>query len=155
MVSSLVGLLYELTNRGTYYKGKSDAESVIKSGRAKHRFIEWVKFLGGNPYPEIKAKRFVVESPVDGYVSEIDGEALGWLIVEMGGGRRRAEDRIDYSVGLAFFKKIGDRVEKGEPIGEIYYNSGDIRIFSEKFLRAFGFSQEEVEKPMLIKEKVV
>ena len=155
VVSSLVGLLYELMERGTYYKGKSDAEAVIKSGKAKHLFIEWVKFLGGNPYPEIKAKRFTVESPVDGYVSEIDGEALGWLIVEMGGGRRKAGDRIDYSVGLAFFKKVGDKVEKGEPIGEIYYNSGNIEVFSNKFLKAFNFSQEEIEKPELIKEKVV
>ena len=155
VVSSLVGLLYELTEKGSFNKGKFDAEEVIRNGKALKRFTEWVEFLGGNPYPEIRAKRFVVESPVGGYISDIDGERLGWLIVEMGGGRKRAEDRIDYSVGLAFFKKIGDRVEKGEPIGEIYYNSGDIKALSEKFLRAFNFSQEEVEKPELIKEKVV
>ncbi len=155
VVSSLVGLLYELTEKGSFNKGKFDAEEVIKNGKALKRFTEWVEFLGGNPYPEIRAKRFVVKSPVGGYVSGIDGEQLGWLIVEMGGGRKRAEDQIDYSVGLAFFKKIGDRVEKGEPIGEIYYNSGDIKALSEKFLRAFNFSQEEVKKPELIKEKVV
>ncbi len=155
VVSSLVGLLYELTERGSFLKGKSDAEEVIKSGKALKRFTDWIEYLGGNPYPEIKAKRFVVESPVDGYVSTIDGEALGWLIVEMGGGRRKAGDRIDYSVGLAFFKKVGDRVEKGEPIGEIYYNGRDIENLSTKFLSAFQFSQEPVEKPKLIKEKVV
>ena len=73
----------------------------------------------------------------------------------MGGGRRKAGDRIDYSVGLAFFKKVGDKVEKGEPIGEIYYNGRDIENISTKFLSAFQFSQEPVEKPKLIKEKVV
>ncbi len=155
IVSSLVGLLYELTERGSFLKGKSDAEEVIKSGKALKRFTDWIEYLGGNPYPEIKAKRFVVESPVNGYISAIDGEALGWLIVEMGGGRRKAGDRIDYSVGLAFFKKVGDKVEKGEPIGEIYYNGRDIENISTKFLSAFQFSQEPVEKPKLIKEKVV
>jgi len=155
VVSSLVGLLYELTDRGTFEKGKSDAEEVIKRGRAAERFINWVEYLGGNPCPEIRAKRFVVESPADGYVSDIDGEALGWLIVEMGGGRKRAEERIDYSVGLAFFKKIGDRVEKGEPVGEIYYNRGDVEEFNRKFLSAFSFSENAVEKPQMIKEKVV
>jgi len=155
VVSSLVGLLYELTDKGTFEKGKNDAEEVIKSGRAAERFINWVEYLGGNPYPEIRAKRFAVESPADGYVSAIDGEALGWLIVEMGGGRRKAGDKIDYSVGLAFFKKVGDRVEKGEPIGEIYYNTGDVENFSNKFLSAFQFSEKAVKKPRLIKEKVV
>ena len=155
VVSSLVGLLYELTGRGTFGKGKSNAEEVIKGGKAAERFIKWVEYLGGNPYPEIKAKRFVFESPVDGYVSAIDGEALGWLIVEMGGGRKKVGDRIDYSVGLAFFKKIGDKVEKGEPIGEIYYNTGNVEVFSKKFFSAFRFSEKPAEKPQLIKEKVV
>ncbi len=155
VVSSLVGALYELTGRGTFGKGKSDAEEVIKNGRAAERFINWVEYLGGNPYPEIRAKRFVVESPADGYVLGIDGEALGWLIVEMGGGRRKAGDKIDYSVGLAFFKKVGDKVEKDEPIGEIYYNAGGVENLSIKFLSAFQFSKEPVEKPKLIKGKVV
>lgn len=155
VVSSLVGLLYELTERGTFHKGKYNAEEVIKSGKALKRFTEWIEYLGGNPYPEIRAKRAVVESPVDGYISEIDGEALGWLIVEMGGGRKRAGEEIDYSVGLAFFKKVGDRVEKGEPIGEIYYSSGDEKNLSSKFLSAFKFSETAIEKPKLVKEKVV
>ncbi len=155
VVSSLIGLLYELTGKGTFSRGKTEAEEVIKSGKAIKRFEEWVKYLGGNPYPEIKAKHLVVESPASGYVSDINGEALGWLIVEMGGGRKRADDRIDYSVGLAFFKKIGDRVEKGEPIGEIYWNTGDREQFLNSFISAFKLSEEEVSRPELIKEKVV
>ncbi len=154
VVSSLVGLLYELTGKGTFSRGKTEAEEVIKSGKAIKRFEEWVKYLGGNPYPEIKAKRLVVESPASGYVSDINGEALGWLIVEMGGGRKRADDRIDYSVGLAFFKKIGDRVEKGEPIGEIYWNTGNQEEFKEKFLSSFSFSEKKQPKPLIIKAKI-
>ena len=155
VVSSLVGLLYELTGKGTFSRGKTEAKEVIKSGKAIKRFEEWVKYLGGNPYPEIKAKRLVVESPVSGYVSDINGEALGWLIVEMGGGRKRADDRIDYSVGLAFFKKIGDRVEKGEPVGEIYWNTGNCDEFKEKFLSSFSFSEKKQRKPLLVKAKIL
>ena len=42
----------------------------------------------------------------------------------LGGGREKKEDAIDHGVGLEFHKRIGDRVEKGEPLVTIHYNSG-------------------------------
>src|SRR5215470_8307540 len=41
----------------------------------------------------------------------------------LGGGREKKEDTIDHGVGLEFRKRIGDRVEKGEPLATIHYNS--------------------------------
>jgi pyrimidine-nucleoside phosphorylase len=37
--------------------------------------------------------------------------------------RRKKEDKIDHAVGLEFHKRIGDRVEKGESLATIHYNS--------------------------------
>jgi len=155
VVSSLVGVLYELTERGSYEEGKAEAEKVVLSGKAQKRFVEWIEFLGGNPEPKVEAKRITVESEMQGFISHIDGEALGWLIVEMGGGRKKGGEEIDYSVGLSFFKKIGDRVEKGEPLGEIYFNGGNPEDFSRKFLSAFKITEEPCKKPKLVKEKVL
>jgi len=42
----------------------------------------------------------------------------------LGGGRETKEDKIDHAVGLEFHKRIGDPVEKGEPLATIHYNSG-------------------------------
>ncbi len=154
VVSSLVGALYELTERGSFEEGKRNAEMVIREGRARDRFVSWIEYLGGDPQREVKAKKLLVESPLSGYVQSIDGESLGWLVVEMGGGRKRAEDSIDYSVGLAFFKKIGDKVEKGEPIGEIYYNRGNVEEFKRKFLSSYRIGNEKVDKPRIVKKFV-
>jgi pyrimidine-nucleoside phosphorylase len=41
----------------------------------------------------------------------------------LGGGREKKEDKIDHGVGLEFHKRVGDRVEKGEPLATIHYNS--------------------------------
>ena len=41
----------------------------------------------------------------------------------LGGGRENKEDAIDHAVGLEFHKRIGDRVEKGEPLVSIHYNA--------------------------------
>jgi pyrimidine-nucleoside phosphorylase len=150
----LVGALYELTERGSFEEGKRNAEMVIREGGARDRFVSWIEYLGGDPQREVKAKKLLVESPLSGYVQSIDGESLGWLVVEMGGGRKRAEDSIDYSVGLAFFKKIGDKVEKGEPIGEIYYNRGNVEEFKRKFLSSYRIGNEKVDKPRIVKKFV-
>jgi thymidine phosphorylase len=42
-----------------------------------------------------------------GFVSNIDTRALGMAVVELGGGRIRAEDDIDFAVGLSDFITIG------------------------------------------------
>jgi len=152
VVTSLVGALYELTEKGSFERGKEEAERVIAEGRARKRFTEWIEFLGGSPQVEIKAKKYTVRSPEEGFVESIDGEKLGWLIVEMGGGRRKGGEKIDYSVGLSFFKKVGDRVERGEPIGEIYYNQGNVKEFEEKFLSSYKVGKVKKEKPKLVKK---
>jgi len=152
VTASLAGALYFLTERGSFKEGKRLAEEVIKRGRALKRFTEWVEFLGGNPYPEVKAKRAEVRAPKEGFVAGIDGESLGWLLIEMGGGRRRAEDEIDYSVGFAFHKKVGDFVREGEVVGEVYFNSGKEEELVKKFLSAYAFSKERVERPKLVKK---
>jgi len=153
VTSSLVGLLYEITGKGSFEKGRSEAEEVIRKGEAQKRFVEWIEYLGGSLDLPRARYRFTVESPIDGYVASVDGEALGYLIVEMGGGRRVAGEEIDYSVGLSFLKKVGDKVVKGEPIGEVYCNDRN-QAYVEKFLEAYSFSASPVERPILIKEKI-
>ncbi len=154
VTTSLIGVLWELTGRGNFIDGKRLATEVISKGKAYDRFVSWIEFFGGTPKVKVAENRVKVKSPVDGFVSRIDGETLGFLIVEMGGGRKRADESIDHSVGLAFHKKIGDRVSKGETIGEIFYRSGNPEELVKKFLSAYRFSENEVKKPAIIKEKI-
>ena len=46
----------------------------------------------------------------------MDAETIGRVSLLLGGGRQTAEDAIDFAVGLSGIKKIGERVEKGEPL---------------------------------------
>jgi pyrimidine-nucleoside phosphorylase len=154
VVCSLCALLYEITGKD-YQEGYSSCREVILEGRALGRFVKWIEFLGGSTELKVAEKKETVVSQTSGFVKAINGEALGYLIVELGGGRNKAQDRIDYSVGLSFFKKVGDRVERGEPIGEVYYNRGDGKEWAKKFLSAYTFSEEPVEKPRLVKEKLL
>ena len=46
----------------------------------------------------------------------IDCNAIGSTVVAMGGGRRKLGDPIDPAVGVGIAVRIGDRVEKGQPL---------------------------------------
>jgi len=90
-----------------------------------------------------------------GFVKGIDNEKVGWACVELGGGRKVLEDRIDPEVGFYFYKKIGDAVKADEPLLKIYYNSEDRLESSIKLLnQAFSFSEEKVSPKELIQKRI-
>ena len=45
------------------------------------------------------------------------------MLVEIGGGRKTSNDKIDPSCGLYLNKKINDKINVGEPIIEIFGNN--------------------------------
>jgi len=47
--------------------------------------------------------------------------------VVLGGGREKKEDTIDHAAGLILHKKLGDRVQAGESLCTVLYNS-DARL---------------------------
>ena len=53
----------------------------------------------------------------------MDGRALGEVVVDLGGGRRRAGDSIHPGVGLAEIAALGDYLDAGEAVCMIHANS--------------------------------
>jgi pyrimidine-nucleoside phosphorylase len=112
----------------------------IEDGSAWMKFQEMVTYQGGelgglsdlNQVPKAPhISRFV--STRDGYVCGFKTNGIGRLIVELGGGRKVADDTIDHLVGLKFFKKIGDEVGRGEVIAEVHTNDKVLgRMATEK-----------------------
>jgi pyrimidine-nucleoside phosphorylase len=108
---------------------RTTLESHLNSGRAFDMFCRLISAQGGDAatleHPEkLPAARHCVEvrSAARGVVEQIDVRGLGMAIVEMGGGRRRAEDKIDPAVGLSSLKKVGDNLEAGEPLCKVHVN---------------------------------
>jgi pyrimidine-nucleoside phosphorylase len=111
--------------------GRLLAEAMISTGEAKEKFKQAISLQGGNERivddPQLlpQARSQVdVPSPSTGFITRTNCEQLGTALATLGGGREKKEDSIDHAVGLEFHKRIGDRVEKGEPLATIHYNSG-------------------------------
>jgi pyrimidine-nucleoside phosphorylase len=66
---------------------------------------------------------YEVPAPGAGFVTAIDAEAIGLAAVALGAGRARVEDRVDPAVGLLVEKKLGDRVEAGEPLCRVFHGA--------------------------------
>ncbi len=83
-------------------------ETSLSSGRAAEIFGEMISALGGPKDFMESAQRHLrnasiirpVYSDDEGLVSSIATRDLGLAVIELGGGRRRGDDKIDHAVGL-------------------------------------------------------
>ncbi|MEK7388424.1 MAG: thymidine phosphorylase [Elusimicrobiota bacterium] len=99
----------------------------IDDGSGFELFCRAVKAQGGNEavvrnpdlLPKAKMSRTVL-APKSGYVSILDARKIGHAAVMLGAGRAFMEAELDYGAGLELLKKVGDRVDKGEPVAILY-----------------------------------
>jgi pyrimidine-nucleoside phosphorylase len=130
-------------------EGRKLAERMISSGEAREKFRQCIRLQGGDERvidePDLLPKAasdVEVASRLGGAVVATDCEQFGIALAMLGGGRETKEDRIDHAVGLEFHKRIGQRVEKGEPLATIHYNS-DAKLAEAKRMVAESFVIED------------
>src|ERR1700676_1815765 len=124
----------------TVDEGKKLSADMIASGQAREKFREILGLQGGDvgviddPHRLAHARQTLdVASPAGGYISSTQCEQLGVACVVLGGGREKKENKIDPAVGLEFDKRIGDAIERGEPLCTLHYNS-DTRLSEARML---------------------
>ena len=108
--------------------GEARMARAFESGTAAERFARMVTGLGGPTDLIERADTHLRRAPVmgdvnaeaSGYVTAIDTRAVGMAVVELGGGRRQAEDSIDHAVGFEGLAGIGTSVEPGEPLARLH-----------------------------------
>jgi pyrimidine-nucleoside phosphorylase len=129
----------------TVEDGRRLAEKMVASGQAKEKFKHSIRLQGGDDRVVDDPKRLLgpryhveVPSPTSGYISGTNSQQFGIALAILGGGREKKEDIIDHAVGLQFHKRIGDRVEKGEPLATIGYNA-DTRLDEARALIAENY----------------
>ncbi len=122
-------MLY-LAEKGTLEDCKTMAEEQIKNGEAFAKLLEIISAQNGdvsviNDNSKFKNAEVVYEFKAgkSGYIQSMDTEKCGIASVELGAGRERKEDIIDYSAGIVFSRSIGDEVEAGETIAKLYSSS--------------------------------
>ena len=158
---SLAGIMIYLGGHAQNLKeGKKMAKEAITSGRALIKMREFIKAQGGDNkvvdnyeiFPTAKFKE-VVRAEKDGYVKSIDARQIGIASQMTGAGRATKEDQLDLSAGVKVLAKVGQIVQEGQVLLEIYSNERDkLDAAMSQAKKAFKLSKNKVEPPVLIKE---
>jgi pyrimidine-nucleoside phosphorylase len=108
-------------------RARTRVSAAIVDGSGLAKLEEIVRAQGGDPRAVRDPDRlpraprsYPVGSAAGGIVEAIDAEALGLAAVALGAGRARIEDEVDPAVGLVVHARIGDRVERGQPLCTIH-----------------------------------
>ncbi len=140
--------------------GRKLLKKIIDDGRALDKFRELVKNQGGDvrcvdePGLLPRAGKVVeLPSPKKGYIQRIDAERIGIASTLLGAGRERIGDKIDHAVGIVLNKKVGEKVEKGEPLALFHVNDNSrVEEAMELFLSVYRFGPKGPAPSPLIKK---
>ena len=73
----------------------------------------------------------------------MNDEEIGKISVRLGAGRLKKEDPIDFSAGIILKKKVGNKVERGEIIAELYTSKEEnLDELTKMYMDAITISQE-------------
>jgi thymidine phosphorylase len=143
-------------------QARDELEHLLDTRRAWAKFREWIEAQGGDLAPVddpelLPQARFVRElkAPQAGYVAALSAREVGLTSMLLGGGRAKKGDSVDHAVGIVLQAKVGDRVEKGQPLLTIHANDeGKLAGAQQRLLGAYGWSEEMVDPPPLVHEVV-
>jgi pyrimidine-nucleoside phosphorylase len=143
---------------------RAQVSAKLDSGDALEKFRSNIELQGGDAQvcdrPESLLNdgsiQFFVNALSSGFVSDIDTLAVGMALAEAGGGRTRAEDEVDRSVGIECIRKIGDEVREGDLLCIAYCRTeNDGSLIGAKLAEAFVISPSPPDKlPNLIHEVI-
>lgn len=99
---------------------KQIVEANIANGKAYNKFCEWINAQGGNLRGLVKPMLVqTLKAKNSGYITKINTQKLGELMMDLGAGRKHKDDVINYQVGIILNKKLGDYVKEGDLLMEL------------------------------------
>jgi len=134
----------------------------LESGTAFEKFREMVRLHGGDARVIDDAGRLPVArirkpfaATRGGYVAGADADAIGRACIVLGAGRRKVEDRVDHAAGITGLVKVGEKVERGQPLLILHANDKAKVGEAERLLAgAFRISGTKPSAPKLIVETI-
>jgi pyrimidine-nucleoside phosphorylase len=139
-------------------------ESKISNGEALERLKRNIGCQGGDQtvcddpekLVEQRIQKHEIKAAASGFVGAIDTLTIGNALSEIGGGRMRAEDKIDSAVGYECVAQLGDRIDAGDPIGILFCRSqAHLDSAGAKITAAYRIEETSPsQNPVLIHEVI-
>ncbi|GAB5404419.1 MAG: thymidine phosphorylase [Aureliella sp.] len=146
-------LLVELGLDSSLESAAQQLEAKLESGEPLERYVKMIESQGAQFSERLEiADASVVEADESGWVSAVDGQAVGHAIISLGGGRKKLGDQLNHRVGVEMLVAVGDSVERGQPLVRIFSDSeADRQCVSKELLSAVKIAAQPVEPLPLIR----
>lgn len=139
-------------------EGEKIANQKLLDKSAYKKFLELVEIQKGDvdyikDWANLKRAKFKKEiyASESGFISKMNAQDFGFTAIELGCGRKKVTDKIDYLAGIILNKKCGDEVRKGELLFELYAESEDkLAAGDKRSAKAVEISETKPVLPELI-----
>jgi thymidine phosphorylase len=162
-----MALADEMLLSGKLARNDEAASTVLArardSGAAAERFQRMVAVLGGPADLLERPEKHLPAAPVikpvaparAGHVTAMDVRAIGLAILALGGGRRRAEDKIDSRVGLTEMAAIGEEVGTARPLCLVHAaRESDAEAAAAALRSAISIGDKPGITPPIVRQRV-
>ena len=132
---------------------------VLDNGLAAEKFEKMIHALGGSSsflstYKKELIRDLYTEEILlnkSGWIKEVNTRKLGLLLIELGGGRKQIDDKINYYVGYDNILGIGEYVDEKTPVIKILASTKDsFNKLKDQIINCFILSDTEVKKEKTI-----
>ncbi|MBU6376421.1 MAG: thymidine phosphorylase [Bdellovibrionales bacterium] len=142
--------------------GRILALKKLQDGTAWEKFRSMVSEQGGN-LTWLDEPNLFPKAPIEvqwkskkrGYLKSMDTEALGKILVDLGGGRKRAADPVDPAVGIWFHAKLGAKLTSGQTIATVFARDEKIlHALEQRFQASLEISGTRPKLPPLVHAEI-
>ena len=159
LTSSILMMIKKITKE----ESVKQINTVLDNGKAAEKFERMIHALGGsksflNTYEkELSNNMYAKDISLgkQGWIKEIKTRELGLLLIELGGGRKQVDDKINYHVGYDNVLGVGESIDGSTPVIQVLANSkDDFDKVKNSIINCFVVSDQEVKKSQNIYEVI-
>jgi len=141
-----------------YDSARGLCDEALDKGGALEKFQQMVRAQGGDltalQQPLLghsPGARGQLQAERAGCIARLDARQVGYASLVAGAGRRRKGEAVDPAAGISLRYKLGERVEKGDVLAEVYATSEDhLRQALDELAKAYDIADEPVEPGPLV-----
>ena len=148
LIASILMMAKKFKKQESYEK----INQVLNNGKAAEKFNKMVYALGGpidflEKYnSHLQSSSYVGEIKADkaGSIHSIETRKLGLILIELGGGRKQVDDKINYTVGYENVMSVGENVDTTTPLLKVHTSSqGDFDRVKDEIEKCFVISSNK------------
>ncbi len=144
LIASVLMMANKIEKQESYEK----INHVLNNGKAAEKFNKMVHALGGpidfldnyNSHLQFSSHVSEIKADKAGSIHSIETRKLGLILIELGGGRKQINDKINYTVGYENVMSVGEDVDTTTPLLKVHASSQD----------DFDRVKDEIEKCFVI-----